>query len=163
MKTPMLEPDEILSIVRTTADRLDALAAVAPPEAFEPTAYDAEWSMAGILAHLRACNHVLGGNIVRIVREDHPAWRAMSPRTWQQRSGYHEVAFRSAFEAFRAERARLLEDLSTLGSDAWARTATVTVPPKKVFEYSARYYGDWLAAHERAHLRHLERELRGRA
>jgi hypothetical protein len=110
-----------------------------------------------VLAHLRACNDVLGGNMIRIVREDHPAWRAMSPRTWQRKSGYHEWTFEPSFAAFSDGRNQLLEVLEPLAPADWERTATVTVPPKKVFEYTTRYYGDWLAAHERAHLRHLAR------
>jgi hypothetical protein len=156
----MLEVDEIMSILRTTVDRLRELAANLAPEQLAPAAYEGDWTVTAVLAHLRACNDVLGSNIVRIVQEDRPAWRAMSPRTWQQRSGYHDLAFAPAFGAFAAARTKLLEVLEPLAPADWERTATVTVPPKKVFEYTARYYGDWLAAHERAHLRHLARTLR---
>ena len=42
---------------------------------------------------------------------------------------------------------------------AWERTATVAVPPNKTYEYSTRYYGDWMARHERGHLGHMRRIL----
>jgi hypothetical protein len=42
-----------------------------------------------------------------------------------------------------------------LSDQAWQRTASVSVPPAKVVEYTAHYYGDWLAGHERAHLKRL--------
>lgn len=114
------------------------------------------WSVNDVLAHLRACNDVLGGNVRRILDEDGPAWRGMSPRTWQARSGYHDWTFREAFEAFTAQRAKLLAALDGVPPSAWEeRTATVSVPPNKTFHYSARYYGSWLASHERAHLRTL--------
>ena len=158
--TRMLEIQEIMEILRTSVARLRELADAAPPRALEPAGYDEEWSLTAVLAHLRACDDVLGANMIRIVREDHPAWRGMSPRTWQRRSGYHESTFEPAFEAFATGRSALLEALEPLPADAWERTATVTVPPKKLFEYSTRYYGDWLAAHERAHLRHLARTIR---
>lgn len=155
--TRMLEVDEIMSILRSTVGRLRELAADAPPRELEPAPYDADWSIAAVLAHLRACNDVLGGNMVRIVTQGHLSWRAMSPRTWQRKSGYHEWQFAPAFEAFVKARAELLAVLEPLAPEAWERTATVTVPPKKVFEYSVRYYGDWLAAHERTHVNELER------
>jgi hypothetical protein len=33
----------------------------------------------------------------------------------------------------------------------------VCVPPAKTYEHTTRYYGDWLARHERAHLKSLGR------
>lgn len=160
--TPMLEVPEIMGILQTSVPRLRELADKAPPVALRPAAYDEEWSLNAVLTHLRACNDVLGGNMLRIVAEEDPAWRAMSPRTWQRRSGYHDWEFEPAFEAFERGRAELLAALEPLPPAAWERTATVTVPPKKVFEYSIRYYGDWLAGHERAHLRHLARQSKER-
>ena len=119
----------------------------------------AAWSVNDVLAHLRACGDVLGGNMVRIVTEDNPAWKAMSPRTWQRKSDYHDWQFRPAFEAFASQRAELLSVLEPLPPEGWERTATVSVPPAKRFEYSVRYYGDWLAGHERAHLNDLPKVI----
>ncbi len=67
----------------------------------------------------------------------------MSPVAWQKRTDYFEWRFRPAFEAFRAQRAELLDPLPP---EAWYWTATVTVPPGKLCEYSTLYYGDWMAA-----------------
>ena len=36
----------------------------------------------------------------------------------------------------------------------------MTVSPNKLVEYNALYYGDWLAKHERGHLRHVAEVLR---
>src|SRR3712207_8433292 len=55
----------------------------------------------------------------------------------------YTTLFRS-LEAFRAGRNEMLEVLEPIPPGAWARTATVTVPPGKVYEYSVLYYGDWL-------------------
>jgi len=103
---------------------------------------------------------VLGGNMLRIVRENHPAWKGMNPRTWQKQTDYFEWKFPPAFEAFRQQRAELLEVLEELPPEAWERTATVSVPPNQHYEYSTRYYGDWMARHERAHLGHMGRILK---
>ena len=97
--------------------------------------------------------------MLRIIREEHPAWKGMSPRTWQKQTDYFEWKFPAAFAAFRAQRAELLEVLDGLPPDAWERTATVAVPPHQVYEYSTRYYGDWMARHERGHLAHMRRIL----
>jgi hypothetical protein len=43
---------------------------------------------------------------------------------------------------------------------AFERTATVTAPPNKVYENCALYYADWMARHERSHLRHIGRVLK---
>ena len=153
----MLAVDEIMAILRSTVGRIDELArAVSPPE-LEPAGYKDEWSITAVVAHLRACNDVLGGAMLRIVREDHPAWRATSPRTWQAKSGYHDWQFGPSFEAFSKGRGELLAVLEFLPPAAWERTATVKVPPANVYERSTRYYGDWLAQHERTHVKDLER------
>ena len=65
--------------------------------------------------------------------------------------------FAPALEAFRVQRADLLGVLEPLPPDAWERTATVSVPSRALYEYSTRYHGDWMAGHERAHLKHIAR------
>ena len=42
------------------------------------------WSVNDQLAHLRACHDVPRRHMLRIIRQDHPAWKGMSPRTWQK-------------------------------------------------------------------------------
>ncbi len=158
MASRELAIDEIVGILTSTVPRLDALTMGVPHE-WLYTVTDHGWSVNDQLAHLRACHDVLGGNMLRIVREDHPAWKGISPRAWQKKTDYFEWEFAPAFEAFRAQRAGLLEVLETLPPEVWQRTATVTVPPGAVYEYSTRYYGDWMAGHERAHLKHMARIL----
>ena len=158
MTKTTLEVEEIMAILRSTVGRIEELTADAPPAELQPTAYDDSWSIAAVLAHLRACNDVLGGAMLRIVREEQPAWRAASPRAWQSKSGYHDLGFAPNFEAFRRGRAELLAVLEDVAEGDWDdRTATVTVPPKLVSERSIRYYGAWLAQHERTHVKDLMR------
>ena len=150
-----LSVDEILAILPLTVPRLTELSDGLTSDHLHRPPEPGSWSVNDVLAHLRACNDVLGGAALRIIDEDRPAWRAMSPRTWQRRSGYHDWSFPEAFAAFRQQRAELLDVLLPLPEDVWLRTATVTVPPKSVYERTVQYYGDWLASHERAHLRGL--------
>jgi hypothetical protein len=153
-----LEVDTIMAILTSTVPRLDDLTRGVPADLLD-TVTEYGWSVNDQLAHLRACHDVLGGNMLRIVREDHPAWKGMSPRAWQKRTDYFEWGFAPAFKAFRAQRAELLAVLEALPPDAWQRTATVSVPPRSTYEYTTQFYGDWMAGHERAHLRHIARIL----
>jgi hypothetical protein len=151
----VLTAEEIMTILPATAGRMAELTRELTREQLHAPPEPGEWSVNDVLAHLRACNDVLGGNMRRIIREDHPSWKAMNPRTWQRKSDYHEWPFARAFDSFSRERAALLEVLEAVDDEAWERTGSVRVPPAKTFEYSTRYYGDWLAGHERAHLKRL--------
>ena len=154
----LLAADLVMDILRTSVPKLAELTENVPQERLYAVT-DYGWSVNDQLAHLRACHDVLGGNMLRIVREDHPSWKGMSPRTWQERTDYFEWKFPRAFDAFRTQRDQLLEVLEPLPAEAWQRTATVAVPPNKTFEYSTLYYGDWMARHERGHLGHMRRIL----
>lgn len=155
---PKLTVEATIDILRTTVPRLEELTAGVPRDRLHAvTGYG--WSVNDQLAHLRACHDVLGGNMLRIVREDHPSWNAMSPRTWQERTDYFSWDFGPAFTAFRKQRSELLEVLDGLPAAAWERTAMVTAPPNTRYEYSVLFYGDWMARHERGHLGHMARIL----
>ena len=156
MTTKLMPIDQAMAILRTTVPRLEELTFGVPDELLTAVT-DYGWSVNDQLAHLRACHDVLGGNMLRIIREDHPAWRGISPGTHLRRSDYFDWAFGRAFEVFRRQRSELLGVLEPLPPETWERTATVSVPPAKVYEYSAHYYGDWMARHERGHLRHMAR------
>ena len=157
MPTRELTIAEIMEILRTTAPRLEELTDGAPETALYAVT-DYGWSVNEQLAHLRTCHDVLGGNMLRIIREDHPAWKGAAG--WKKETEYREWKFRPAFDAFRTDRAELLAVLEPLPAEAWQRTATVTVPPNKTFERTVRYYGDWMAPHERGHLKHIARILK---
>ena len=156
--TPRMDAGAVMDILRTTVPRLDDLTrGVSLKRLTRMTDYG--WSVNDQLAHLRACHDVLGGNMLRVVREDHPSWKGMAPQAWQKQTDYFEWKFSPAFEVFRAQRAELLEVLEPLPPKGWERTATVWAPPGVVYEYSTLYYGDWMARHERSHLKHMARIL----
>ena len=60
----------------------------------------------------------------------------------------------------RAARRDLLDVLEPLPPEGWERTATVTGMIGELYEYSTLYYGDWMARHERSHLKHIARILK---
>ena len=166
MPAPILTVDEIMAILPGSVARITALTAGLNDGQLRTSPEPGEWSAVDLLAHLRASQDVLGRNITRIVREERPAWRRLSPREWQRKSGYNGADFGPAFESFATGRAELLPILEAMRPADWERVAVVTVAPGRTVEQTARFFGDWLAGHEVIHLEQLERALdavRGRA
>ena len=154
-----LSIDEIMAILPETPGRIVALTEGRSPAQLHAAAGPDEWSVNDVLAHLRACHDVLGGNVLRILAEDRPAWKGMNPRAWLKRTDYREWEVAPAFAVFRHQRADLLAVLEPLPPDDWERTATVTGMLGETSERSARYYADWMARHERSHWAHIARIL----
>ena len=146
-----------MAILPVTVGRLAELTGGLTPAQLRAAPAPDSWSVNDVLAHLRACHDVLGGNVLRILAEDHPAWKGMSPRAWMRKTDYPTWEFEPAFEVFARQRSELLAVLEPLPAEAWERTATVTGMVRDVHEYSARFYASWLASHERGHLRSLPR------
>ena len=154
-----LSIDEIMAILPVTTGRIaEMTAGRSPIELRTAPAADA-WSVDDVLAHLRACHDVLGGNMLRILAEESPTWRPVNPRGWLAKTDYPAWEFAPAFAAFRDQRAGLLAVLESLPRDAWARTARVTGLAGGPAELSVQYYGSWMAGHERAHMPHMARIL----
>ena len=159
MPRSQLTIDEIMAILPATVPRVASLTdglsgaqLVARPE-------PAEWSANELLAHIRAAQDVLGTNIIRILREDRPTWKRLSPRERQRKGGYNDWAFGAGFEAFATGRAELLAVLEPVPAADWERVAVVAVAPGRTLEQTARFFGDWLAGHEREHLEQFERTI----
>lgn len=150
-----LTVDEVMAILPETPRRIaDHTAGLSQVQL--QTAPDAgAWSINVILAHLRACHDVLGGNILRIASEDHPSWKRLSPRAWMTKTDYPTWAFEPAFAAFRQQRQALLAVLDRVSPRDWERTATVQEYGSDV-ERSMLFFGDWLAGHELVHLTQLD-------
>ncbi len=109
-----------------------------------------------MLAHLRACADVWGNCIVAIIAQDTPTLRAVNPRTWIRKTDYLEQAFQPSLQAFATQRTDLLAVLEPLAHEGWSRAATVT-GAGKVLERTVHTYAQWLARHERPHIKQIER------
>jgi hypothetical protein len=120
---------------------------------------DGEWSANDVLAHLRSCNDVWGGYIHRMVAEDRPTIRVISPRTYIRKTNYLELDFAPSFDAFSKARAELMTLLKSLPPEAWLRTCIATGAGRPN-DRSVHGEGDALARHERAHLRQIEAVVR---
>ena len=149
--------DEIMAILPTTVPRIAEAAHGLSPSELRASPAAGEWSINDILAHLRACHDVLGGNMLRILAEDRPTWRAMNPRTWMKATDYPEWEFAPAFDVFTSQRADLLAVLTPLSRDAWDRTARVAGLVGGPADLDVTYYGSWMAGHERVHVKEIAR------
>ena len=96
-----------------------------------------------------------------MLAEKKPTLRAIDPRTLIERSGYLELEFGPSFRAYVRQRKRLMALLRALPRASWSRTAVVT-GGGLARERTVLFYAQWLARHEPAHLRHIERAFRGR-
>lgn len=115
-----------------------------------------EWSANDVLAHLRSCADVWGGCIAAILAQDEPTFRAVNPRTWIKQTDYPQLDFGPSLAAFAAQRAALLAVLEPLPPEAWTRGATVK-GAGRTLRRTVLSYADWLASHERAHLKQIAR------
>jgi hypothetical protein len=91
-----------------------------------------------------------------MLAQDRPTLRAVNPRTWIKKTDYLELEFGPSLRAFATQRADLLAVLSLLPPEGWSRTATVT-GAGKVLERNVLFYTQWMARHERTHVKQIER------
>jgi DinB superfamily len=116
------------------------------------------WSAQEIVAHLRACAEVWGRSIDRMLAEDHPTIRYVSPRGWIKKTDYLTISFPETLRAFSQHRVVLVGTLSKLRASDWARGATFTATTlgreATVLSYAMR-----IADHEVRHLDQLRRTV----
>jgi len=148
--------EQVLTMLAGTPPRLAALTAGLAPAELHTALNQDEWSANEVLAHLRACADVWGGCIEAIIAQDMPTLRAVNPRTWIKKTDYLEQEFQPSLHAFAAQRTNLLAVLEPLAPEGWCRTATVTGAGKPLVR-TVHSYAQWLATHERPHVKQIER------
>jgi hypothetical protein len=159
MSSEALTTEQILSMLAEAPPRLATLTAELSPAQLRTHPNPDEWSANDILAHLRSCADVWGNCITTILAEDRPTIRAINPRTWIDRTDYLELEFRPSLDAFTRQRTELLAVLKPLPPEVWLRSATVT-GAGKVLERTVLSYAEWLATHERSHVKAVARLVR---
>jgi hypothetical protein len=115
------------------------------------------WSPNEILWHIRATADVHGEHIARILDEDTPRWRHVSPRARMKKSRYDELPFAESLAAFAQQRTNLVARLKRIEPDEWQRVALVYVP---------YYHREWrltlhtlvwgMSDHEEGHCEQME-------
>jgi uncharacterized damage-inducible protein DinB len=152
--------DQILTQLKEQSEAIAALTAGLPQARLHRPPSHGEWSVNDVLAHLRSCADMWGKYIATIIAEDHPTFRAMNPTTWIKSTNYPEMKFAPSFRAFAAQRAELLALLRPLPKAAWSRSATVTGAGRPR-ERTLMEYAQWLANHERSHVKQIVRIVSG--
>lgn len=118
------------------------------------------WSVNEVLAHLRCCADVWGESIRKILQQNQPTFRYVSPRGWIKKTNYLELDFKPSFLAFNTQREELLKTLRTLPAKDWSRRANVKAATE-VREETVLSYARRLANHESGHCAQIDRVLRG--
>lgn len=152
--------EQLLSALAQTPARIAEITAALTTAQLHSQPAPGEWSANQVLAHLRACADVWGDCIATILSQDRPTIRAVNPTTWINSTDYPDQAFQPSLHAFAAQRAELLALLQPLAPEAWARSAHVTGAGKPL-ERSVRAYAQWLANHERPHVKQIQRIASG--
>ena len=147
--------EQVLTRLAATPPRFATLTASLTPAQLQQRPETDAWSANEVLAHLRAGADVWGLYIARILAEDRPTFRAISPRTWMKRTNYLELDFEPSLHAFATQRTELLAVLEPLSSDGWSRGATVK-QAGRVIEPTVLWYAERLARHEGAHIAQVE-------
>jgi len=148
--------EEILTLLTQTPQRIAAMTAGVSPARLRRRPCRDEWSANEVLAHLRSCADARGDFIWSILAEDRPTLRAIDPRRWIERTDYRELEFAPSFRSFVRQRARLLRLLNSLTEEGWSRTAIV-IGGGPARERTVRFYAQWVARHERPHVKQIAR------
>lgn len=156
MSSRSLTSEQVLTLLAASPPRITTHTAGLVPAQLHAIPSHGGWSVNDVLAHLRACADVWGNCIAAIIAQDTPTLRAIDPRTWMKDTDYLEQEFQPSFQAFTAQRTDLLAVLEALAPAAWSRAATVTGAGKPLVR-TVHFYAQWLATHERSHLKQVER------
>lgn len=159
MNTPteQLDPAAVITQLETTARRIASPTNGLPDKdlLWKPSADS--WCVNEVVAHLRACADVWGDSIAKILEQDNPTFRYVSPRTWIRETNYLNVDFRTSLLEFQNQRRNLLKILRPLGHEQWQRRALVKASKHRtetVLSYAQR-----LAIHEASHCEQIDRIL----
>ena len=148
--------EQVLALLAETPPRLAALTAGLAAAQLHTAPNAGEWSANDVLAHLRSCADVWGDCMAAILAQDAPTIRAVNPTTWINGTDYLEQEFQSSLHAFAAQRSELLVVLEPLVPEDWSRAARVTRAGKPLVR-TVLSYAQWLATHERPHVKQIER------
>lgn len=148
--------EQVLTLLAEAPPRIAAITGDLAPAQLRTAPSPGEWSANDVLAHMRSCADMWGNCIAVILAEDMPTIRAVNPTTWIKQTDYLDQEFGPSLHAFTTQRADLLSVLKSLPHENWSRAATVTVAGKPLVR-TVFFYAQWLARHERPHVKQIER------
>ncbi|MEX2228053.1 MAG: DinB family protein [Dehalococcoidia bacterium] len=149
------EPATLVRSLAETATRVEAVARRLSTAQLTVSPLPGGWSPNEILWHLRATADVYGEHITRIMNEDQPSWRHVSPRARMKKARYDQLPFAESFAAFARQRADLLARLGSIAPEAWQRIALVRAGERESrLTLQERVWG--MANHEEIHCAQME-------
>ena len=156
---PRFSWQEALDLLESAPARIEAATSGVPADDLLEPLEPGGWSARDVLGHMRACDHTWGGYIDRILDEDHPSFRAESPRSTIRRTDVLSVPFGASLAAFTHDRARLIARLRAADATTLARTATVLAAWPGPRGTDGRDYAHRIVEHEGEHVRNIERVM----
>ena len=151
------EPATLVRSLAETTARIDAVARHLSAAQLTVSPVPKSWSPNEVLWHIRATADVYGEHINRILNEDAPRWRHVSPRARMKKARYDELTFAESFAAFAEQRTALLALLENIAPEAWQRIAIVRVPHKEREWQLSLHERVWgMANHEGIHCAQME-------
>lgn len=149
------EPGVLVRSLAQTAARVEAVARHLSAAQLTASPAPEGWSPNEILWHVRAVADVYGEQITRIVNEDSPRWRHVSPRARMKRARYDQQPFAESLAAFTRQRTDLLALLGSIAPEAWQRAALVRVGERES-PMTLRERVRGMANHEEIHCAQME-------
>jgi hypothetical protein len=149
------EPAALVRALAETSARVDAVARGLSAARLMDSPVPEGWSPNEILWHIRAVADVYGEHIARILNEDEPRWRHVSPRARMKKARYDQLPFADSFAAFLPQRADLVALLGGIAPETWQRIALVRVE-KGEWRLTLRERVWGMATHEQIHCAQME-------
>lgn len=151
-----LTMEQILSMLAAGPPHIAALTAGLASAQLHTSPNPGEWSANDVLAHLRACADMWGSCIVAIITQDRPTLRAVNPRMWIKKNGLSRteilaVVARFCHAAYRSIGSPGVVAAHRLGAHS-DRHGGRKGPRADLLSYA-----QWMATHERPHLKQIER------
>jgi hypothetical protein len=149
------EPATLVRSLAETTARVETVARRLTAAQLGVSPVPGGWSPNDILWHIRATADVYGEDITRIMNEDQPCWRHVSPRARMKKARYDQLPFAESFAAFARQRTDLLAMLGSVAPEAWQRIALVRVrESERRLTLQERVWG--MANHEEIHCVQME-------
>lgn len=149
------DPATLVRSLAATTVRVEAVAGRLSAAQLRLSPAPGGWSPNEILWHLRAVAEVYGEHIARIMNEDQPRWRHVSPRARMRKARYDQQPFAESFATFARQRTDLLTLLGSIAPEAWQRVALVRVGEREWrLTLQERVWG--MANHEEVHCAQME-------
>jgi hypothetical protein len=150
-------PDVLVQALAATTTRIGSAAKGLSEAQLTSPGGASSWSPNQVLWHIRATADVHGEHIHRILEEDEPRWRHVSPRARMKKARYDELPFAESFAAFAKQRRDLVQLLTGLVPDSWSRAAVVRVAHRDSDWRLTLKQQVWgMADHEEGHCAQIE-------